>query len=76
VGRSARWFERVRKLPDAARLLAVLVATTVIGLLVVAPMFAGSGELWPVLLATGIGLALIAVAMPERERSALEEGPE
>jgi hypothetical protein len=75
VGRSARWFERVRKLPDAARLLAVLVATTVIGLLVVAPMFAGSEELWPVLLATGIGLALIAVAMPERERSALEEGP-
>ena len=41
VGRSARWFERVRKLPDAARLLAVLVATTVIGLLVVPPLFGG-----------------------------------
>ena len=77
VGRSARWFEQVRKLPDAARLLAVLVATTVIGLLVVPPLFTpGSVALWPVLLVTGLGLALIAVAMPQRERSALEEGPE
>jgi len=75
VGRSARWFERVRKLPDAARLLAVLVATTVIGLLVVPPLFGASEALWPVLLVTGFGLALIAVAMPQRERSALEEGP-
>lgn len=74
VGRSARWFERVRKLPDAARLLAVLVATTVIGLLVVPPLFGASAALWPVLLVTGLGLALIAVAMPQRERSALEEG--
>jgi hypothetical protein len=76
VGRSARWFERVRKLPDAARLLAVLVATTVIGLLVVPPLFKDNGALWPVLLVTGLGLALTAVAMPQRERSALEEGPE
>ena len=74
VGRSARWFERVRKLPDAARLLAVLVVTAVIGLLVVPPLFGASAALWPVLLVTGLGLALIAVAMPQRERSALEEG--
>ena len=75
VGRRARWFERVRKLPDAARLFAVLVATAVIGLLVVPPLFGAGVALWPVLLVTGLGLALIAVAMPQRERSALEEGP-
>ena len=42
----------------------------------VPPLFGGSEALWPVLLVTGLGLALIAVAMPQRERSALEEGPE
>ena len=57
-------------------MLAVLVATTVIGLVVVPPLFGRSEALWPVLLVTGLGLALIAVAMPQRERSALEEGPE
>jgi uncharacterized membrane protein len=56
-------------------LLAVLVATTVIGLLVVTPLFGASEALWPVLLVAGLGLALTAVAMPQRERSALEEGP-
>lgn len=76
VGRSARWFGRVRRLPDAMRLLAVLVATAVIGLLVVAPLFEGSSGLWPVLLVTMLGLALTAVAMPQRERSALEEEPQ
>jgi hypothetical protein len=81
VGRSARWFRQVRRLPDAVRLLLVLVVTGVIGSLVLAPWFrsdrfSAADPLWPVLLVTILGLALIAVAMPQRERSTLEEEPE
>jgi hypothetical protein len=76
VGRSARWFGQIHRLPDAMRLLAVLVATAIIGLLVVAPLFEGGTGLWPVLLVTMLGLALTAVAMPQRKRSALEEESE
>jgi hypothetical protein len=79
VGRSARWFRQVRRLPDAVRLLVVLVVTGVIGTRVLAPWFRGTrfaDSLLPVLLVTMLGLALIAVAMPQRERSALEEEPE
>jgi hypothetical protein len=81
VGRSGRWFGQARRLPDAVRLLVVLVVTTVIGSQVLKPWFERSDffkadPLRPVLLVTILGLALIAVAMPQRERSSLEKEPE
>jgi hypothetical protein len=68
VSTLASWTRLVGQLPDVVRMAAVIVATVLLGALLLPLVFEESTSLLPVLLLTAVGLLLAAFALPARDR--------